>query len=124
MLHDLETDRTDQRRDQRSKLDVQASLAHDLMLALMDFAAAQASKPLTNSERTADLAACQTCAHETRRCVMGFYVKGLRGDFNDEAEIGRLRRQGCLVQVVEADQLEAFAPNVLGAVKRANRSRT
>ena len=114
MPHDLEADRSVQRRT----LDAHSSSAHELMLALMDFAAAQASEPNSSIARPEDCGLCQTCAHETRHCVLGFYIKGLHSGNDDETEIVRLRRQGCLVQVVEVERLEAFAPNLLSAVRR------
>jgi hypothetical protein len=106
-------------RDFRRRLDVYVSSAHELMLALMDFAAAQTVDPGCAADRVADMGTCQTCTHETRQCVRGFYFKGLRDDCDDESEIARLRTQGCHVQVVEADRLETLSPELFAAIKRA-----
>lgn len=38
---------------------------------------------------------------------------------DDDAELSRLRGQGCHVYVVEAERLEAIAPDLLGALRRA-----
>jgi hypothetical protein len=105
--------------ERRQKLDIQASSAHDLMLALMDFANAQKSVSALEADRLAECPTCQTCAHNERKCVRGLYVKGLRGEVDDEAELSRLRGQGCHVQVVEAARLEAVAPDLLGVLRRA-----
>lgn len=105
--------------DRRRRLDAQASSAHDFMLALMDFAAAQGGSPCATAAALADAPTCQTCGRSQRSCVRGLYVRGLRQDFDDEVEIERLRGQGCQVQVVEAGRLEVAAPALLGALRRA-----
>lgn len=103
----------------RRRLDAQASSAHDFMLALMDFAAAQGSSPCAAAAALTDAPTCQTCGRTQRSCVLGLYVRGLREDFDDETEIERLRGQGCQVQVVEAARLEVAAPALLRALRRA-----
>jgi hypothetical protein len=115
MYHDVMTDRSDQRR----KLDAQASSAHELMLELMDFAAAQAKDSIGAAAAMAGCPTCQTCTSDTRQCVRGLYFKGLRRDIDDEMELERLRGQGCHVRIVDASRLEAVAPELLGAVRRA-----
>ncbi|MCW2285888.1 hypothetical protein M2323_003753 [Rhodoblastus acidophilus] len=103
--------------ERRQKLDLQASSAHDLMLALMDVANAQKTAAGLEADRLAECPTCQTCGHNERKCVRGLYVKGLRPD--DESELLRLRGQGCHVQVVDAQWLEAVAPDLLGVLRRA-----
>jgi len=114
MLRELESNQGERRRT----LDVQASSAHDLMLALMDFAIGQKTPASVDAERLAECPTCQTCGHGERRCVRGLYVRGLRGATDDDAELARLRGQGCRVQVVDAERLEAIAPDLLGTLKR------
>jgi hypothetical protein len=115
MLRELEPSQS----ERRQKLDLQASSAHDLMLALMDFANAQKTAAAIESDRLAECPTCQTCGHNERKCVRGLYVKGLRGAADDEAELLRLRGQGCHVQVVEAERLASLAPELLGVLRRA-----
>jgi hypothetical protein len=114
MLRQFETNTSDRRRT----LQFHATTAHDLMLALMDFAAAQKVAG-ADADRLAECPTCQTCGHGERRCVRGLYVKGLRREVDDDAELSRLRGQGCHVQVVEAERLQAIAPDLLGALRRA-----
>jgi hypothetical protein len=115
MLRELEPTQS----ERRQKLDVQASSAHELMLALIDFANAQKTAAGLEADRLAECPTCQTCGHNERKCVRGLYVRGLRREFDDDAELSRLRGQGCHVQVVEAERLEAVAPDLLGVLKRA-----
>ena len=115
MLRELEPSQS----ERRQKLHVQASSAHDLMLALMDFANAQKTAAALEADRLAECPTCQTCGHNERKCVRGLYVKGLRREVDDDAELLRLRGQGCHVQVVEAERLAAVAPDLLGVLRRA-----
>jgi hypothetical protein len=105
--------------ERRRKLEAQASSAHDLMLELMDFAAAQTIDPRAVATALANVPTCQTCGRAERGCVRGLYVRGLRPGFDDASEVDRLRGQGCHVQVVEAARLEASAPALLSALRRA-----